>query len=677
MHGQGATGYQAELAAQNIEVVPKFVRKTVQKQMEEIQVAAYQNVRTVVNQLHSEKYKAAPGQTMENVLKELKRIPEDVQVLASNELFGHTSKTSKEAAVQQIDNALAALPQVKGEASREATEVKSLVQRMPTVWEEMVEVARSAADQKVEEAMEQIINMPASVGNRAISYAFICAKMDRKEVVVPCHGTLKSGSIVERQGRMHTGLSNTDASSAEGTAGLEDWTDAMEYTEHKKTKTFFKRLSDGGLGGIVSPTLADTSKAPSNSPVGSGIVTGAKMGVRIMGSGPLAGSVPSPVFCAQPADNRVAATAAPYVLQPWGAPRGMQQGTLHGTPQGMQHGTSASSGYSPLLGKKAQAPPPPPPVEKRAAEKKAPAKVGAGQVKAKGYHGDLPVPKAPPGKASRAQQRPSQQQGSASSSHEPPPPSARVSQSLSDCEDEDDEFERPMPVAPPQPKGPPGLSPMPIIRIQDDPFLDSDARVRPRRSYSEDQKHFECSTGSFGHPETCTRPCLYYWRGLCRNAKSCRFCHLPHVKRPPRFDKRNRKVFEEMQLRQKINILHPVVVQKAAYLDCGPQMVAVFNQLLGMMQLDPPNAAQQPPVQRLGHQSSRRLIGILDNMTIRQLLQLFRRSLRRKASPLPQSDALERALDHMLHLANSTTVEPARKECRSQSLPPTRINPTM
>eukprot|EP00439_Symbiodinium_sp_Y106_P015872 s5057_g2.t1 len=46
------------------------------------------------------------------------------------------------------------------------------------------------------------------------------------------------------------------------------------------------------------------------------------------------------------------------------------------------------------------------------------------------------------------------------------------------------------------------------------------------------------SIGSFGHPEMCSRPCVYFTWGPCPKAAYCGFCHLAHRESTGKLDKR-------------------------------------------------------------------------------------------------------------------------------------------
>jgi len=70
--------------------------------------------------------------------------------------------------------------------------------------------------------------------------------------------------------------------------------------------------------------------------------------------------------------------------------------------------------------------------------------------------------------------------------------------------------------------------------------------------------------GSIGHPDLCPRQCLYFAKGSCTNGNDCQFCHMPHPKRPVRFDKRHREILKKMPFDELLSVMMPVLKVKAA-----------------------------------------------------------------------------------------------------------------
>ena len=66
----------------------------------------------------------------------------------------------------------------------------------------------------------------------------------------------------------------------------------------------------------------------------------------------------------------------------------------------------------------------------------------------------------------------------------------------------------------------------------------------------------------FGHPEMCTRPCLFFAAGQCQNKDSCEFCHLPHNRRPTHLDKRNRELLKSFSSEETLATILPILSEK-------------------------------------------------------------------------------------------------------------------
>jgi len=81
-----------------------------------------------------------------------------------------------------------------------------------------------------------------------------------------------------------------------------------------------------------------------------------------------------------------------------------------------------------------------------------------------------------------------------------------------------------------------------------------------------------CNPGSIGHPDVCSRKCLYFASGDCSNGENCRFCHMAHPKRPPRLDRMNRELLRNMTFEERAVIVLPIIKQKvqALCLSLGP-----------------------------------------------------------------------------------------------------------
>lgn len=85
--------------------------------------------------------------------------------------------------------------------------------------------------------------------------------------------------------------------------------------------------------------------------------------------------------------------------------------------------------------------------------------------------------------------------------------------------------------------------------------------------------------GSFGHPDFCSRACLYFINGSCSNGSNCTFCHLRHPQRPVHLDKRHRDVLKGMPLADCTDIMFPILREKVQRLDLGDEAMLLLDRL--------------------------------------------------------------------------------------------------
>mmetsp|Transcript_73296 Transcript_73296/g.210516 ORF Transcript_73296/g.210516 Transcript_73296/m.210516 type:complete len:190 (+) Transcript_73296:1-570(+) len=85
-----------------------------------------------------------------------------------------------------------------------------------------------------------------------------------------------------------------------------------------------------------------------------------------------------------------------------------------------------------------------------------------------------------------------------------------------------------------------------------------------------------CSRGSVGHPELCSRTCLYFATGTCANGSDCDYCHLAHPKRSVHLDKRRRDILRSMPLQEWATLVLPIVQQRIEAVDKSPESQAML-----------------------------------------------------------------------------------------------------
>ena len=62
--------------------------------------------------------------------------------------------------------------------------------------------------------------------------------------------------------------------------------------------------------------------------------------------------------------------------------------------------------------------------------------------------------------------------------------------------------------------------------------------------------------GSFGHPQMCSRPCVYIVkRGFCHHGSQCGYCHGTHETGPVKIRKHLQKLFARMSREERMLIV--------------------------------------------------------------------------------------------------------------------------
>ncbi|CAE7639852.1 unnamed protein product [Symbiodinium sp. CCMP2456] len=75
--------------------------------------------------------------------------------------------------------------------------------------------------------------------------------------------------------------------------------------------------------------------------------------------------------------------------------------------------------------------------------------------------------------------------------------------------------------------------------------------------------HQAANPGSYGHPEVCRKPCIFFQVGQCENGDSCGYCHLRHEKRPRLPDRRQRSVLRKLNKSELLQTFLPILWSEA------------------------------------------------------------------------------------------------------------------
>ncbi|CAE6933141.1 unnamed protein product [Symbiodinium sp. CCMP2592] len=75
--------------------------------------------------------------------------------------------------------------------------------------------------------------------------------------------------------------------------------------------------------------------------------------------------------------------------------------------------------------------------------------------------------------------------------------------------------------------------------------------------------HSAANPGSYGHPEVCRKPCVFFQVGQCENGDACGYCHLRHEKRLRLPDRRQRSVLRKLNKSELLHTFLPILWSEA------------------------------------------------------------------------------------------------------------------
>jgi len=129
------------------------------------------------------------------------------------------------------------------------------------------------------------------------------------------------------------------------------------------------------------------------------------------------------------------------------------------------------------------------------------------------------------------------------------------------------------------------------------------------------------SPGSWGHPDLCSRPCLYFAAGACTNGSNCEYCHLEHTKRPAHLDKRQRDTLRAITKSEWVALVMPILESRVLSLDSSPETTALVEQMLQVCDLELGSLSKS-----VAPQGQRMLMLTLRAMSVRALIASVQRS---------------------------------------------------
>jgi len=190
------------------------------------------------------------------------------------------------------------------------------------------------------------------------------------------------------------------------------------------------------------------------------------------------------------------------------------------------------------------------------------------------------------------------------------------------CVDADEKFWESSGVAasstkaagPCQPKAPARLN---VPRNVGEDIWDSeDPDTPPRSEYGDSTLNLaDMNQGSLGHPELCSRPCLYFASGSCSNGRSCDYCHLPHSRRLAHLDRRHRELLRSKPLEVWAALVLPIVNRRVEGLVESPWAADAMGKLATLCRIPTESLKGAAP-----HRTQRMLSLSLKSLRLRTLL---------------------------------------------------------
>lgn len=83
--------------------------------------------------------------------------------------------------------------------------------------------------------------------------------------------------------------------------------------------------------------------------------------------------------------------------------------------------------------------------------------------------------------------------------------------------------------------------------------------------------------GSYGHPEVCRKPCVFFQSGNCENGDRCGYCHVRHKKRPVLPDRKQRSSLRKLNQSELLHTFLPMLWSEARRVDIAQEAAPVLK----------------------------------------------------------------------------------------------------
>ncbi|CAE7881640.1 RPL35, partial [Symbiodinium microadriaticum] len=131
--------------------------------------------------------------------------------------------------------------------------------------------------------------------------------------------------------------------------------------------------------------------------------------------------------------------------------------------------------------------------------------------------------------------------------------------------------------------------------------------------------------GSYGHPEVCRKPCVFFQVGQCENGECCGYCHFHH-KRPLMPNQRQRSILRKLSQAELLHTFLPILWSEAGRTGIASEATHVVHILADAL-----DTCGMPRAAKLVGSDAEHLRGLLSRMSFGSLMAMLLHNLKPSA----------------------------------------------
>eukprot|EP00439_Symbiodinium_sp_Y106_P019190 s3015_g2.t1 len=131
--------------------------------------------------------------------------------------------------------------------------------------------------------------------------------------------------------------------------------------------------------------------------------------------------------------------------------------------------------------------------------------------------------------------------------------------------------------------------------------------------------------GSYGHPEVCRKPCVFFQVGQCESGDRCGYCHFHH-KRPIMPDRRQRSTLRKLNQAELLHTFLPILWSEAGRTGIASEATHVVHILADAL-----DTCDMPRAAKLAGSDAEYLKGLLSRMPFGSLMAMLLHNLKPSA----------------------------------------------